>query len=356
MTPQIVHVASGREWRGGQRQVWLLARQLDRLGVDQVVVTGAETELARRLEGSGVRVRRAAWRAGLDPRVVWSILGVLRARPAILHAHDGHALTLAGLCAVLTNAPLVATRRVVFPLRRTWLWRRAARVIAISPAVRNALLADGLAPERVLVISDGLDLEQLRESAGRDLYRRLGVPENGQVAVNLGALTPEKDHLSLLQAAALLVQDLPNLHWVLVGDGPLHQQLSREVERLQLRQRVHFVPHLADPHQALGGAEVFVLSSTSEGFGSSALAAMAVGVPVVGTRVGGLADLLGSGAGALVPPADPPALAGAVRRVLTDQEHRKTLIARARQEIDRFSAEAMAERVLSVYRSLRSFS
>jgi L-malate glycosyltransferase len=356
MTPPIVHVASGREWRGGQRQVWLLARELNRLGVDQLVVTGAETELARRLTSAGVRVQPVTWRAGLDPRVIWSILNLLRVHPAVLHAHDGHSLTLAGLCAALTKAPLVATRRVIFPLRRTWFWRRAARVIAISPAVRDALIADGLAPERVIVISDGLDVEQLQDSAGGDLYRQVGVPENGQVAVNLAALTPEKDHLTLLQAAASLVQDLPNLHWVIVGDGPLSQQLNREVERLQLRQRVHFAHDLADPHQALAGANVFVLSSLSEGLGSSALAAMAVGVPVVATRVGGLVDLLGSGAGTLVPPADPPALAAAVRRVLTDQEHRQTLTARGRQEIGRFSAGTMAERVRSVYRSLRSFS
>ena len=89
MNPAIVHVASGREWRGGQRQVWLLARELGRLGVTQVVVTGGGTELARRLQSSGVRVRAAAWRAGLDPRVIWSILKELRGRPAVLHAAFG---------------------------------------------------------------------------------------------------------------------------------------------------------------------------------------------------------------------------------------------------------------------------
>jgi glycosyltransferase involved in cell wall biosynthesis len=355
MIPYIVHVASGREWRGGQRQVWLLARELDRLGVDQVVVTGAATELADRLQQSGVRLQAASWRIGLDPRVIWSILAALRNRSAVIHAHDGHALTLAAICASFTKTPLVATRRVMFPLRRTWLWRRAARVIAISPAVRNALLADGLSPERVIVISDGLDLGQLQGS-GPDWSQRLGVPENGQIAVNVGALTPEKDHLTLVHAAALLVQDLPNLHWVIVGEGPLGKELDREVERLELRRQVHFVGDVVDPHLCLPEADVFVLSSTSEGFGSAALAAMAVGVPVVATQVGGLVDLLGSGAGTLVPPADPPALARAVRRVLTDQDHRQALTAQARREVGRFSVGTMAEQVLSVYRSLRSFS
>jgi glycosyltransferase involved in cell wall biosynthesis len=213
------------------------------------------------------------------------------------------------------------------------------------------LLADGLPPERLIVIMDGVDLEELQGSAGRETYRRLGVPENGQVAVNLGALTPEKDHLTLLAAAALLVRDLPNLHWVIVGDGPLREKLSREIGRLELQGRVHLLRHLADPHQVLADADVFVVSSTSEGLSSAALAAMALGVPVVGSRVGGLEDLLAAGHGILVSPGNPAAFAAAVHRVLTQPDLRQALTSSARGEAGRFSAGTMAEQVLSVYRS-----
>lgn len=351
MTPAIVHVASGREWRGGQRQVWLLARQLGRLGTDQVVVTGRDSELARRLEASGVRVRPANWRLGLDPRVLWSILDELRRGPAILHAHDAHALTLAALGAAVTRAPLVVTRRVVFPLRQRFFWRRADRVIAISNAVEEALLAEGLEPGRVTVIPSGVEVGALSATPSVAIRHRLGLPQNGQVAVSLGALTPEKDQFTMIAAGARLVRDLPDLHWVLVGDGPLRARLEARIVEQGLQGRFHLVGHLDDPEEALAEADLYVLSSTSEGLGSSALAAMARGIPVVATRVGGIPDLLGRGGGIMVEPQNPAALADAVHRVLTDAELRRKVTQAARQELGRYSVDAMAERVLSVYRS-----
>jgi L-malate glycosyltransferase len=351
VTALIVHVASGREWRGGQRQVWLLARHLARLGTNQVVVTGGETELAHRLDASGVRVRPATWRAGLDPRVGWPILDELRPGGAVLHAHDAHALTLAAVCAALTRTPLVVTRRVIFPLRQRFFWRHARRIIAISNAVREALLAEGLEPERVIVIPSAVDLESLPGEGNDSIRRRLDLPRNGQVAVSLGALTPEKDQSTLVATAALLVRDLPDLHWVVVGEGPLRPRLEAQIAGLGLQSRFHLVGHMPDPEQALAGADLYVLSSTSEGLGSSVLAAMALGVPVVATRVGGIPDLLESGRGIMVEPGNPAALADAVCRVLTDPALRQELTQAARQELGRYSLGTMAERVLSVYRS-----
>ena len=351
MTPAIVHVASGREWRGGQRQVWLLARELGRRGIDQVVITSGYSELARRLGSAGVRVRPVRWDAGLDPRVLPAIFGELRHQRSILHAHDAHALTLAGICAGLSGAPLVATRRVIFPLRRKLFWARAQRVIAISQAVRDALIRDGLSPERLVVIPSAVDIAELRADSGSDIRTRFGLPERGQVAVSLGALTPEKDQSTLLEAAALLVRDLPELHWVIVGEGPLRSVLQSQLARLGLEARVHLVGHLADSHTALIGADVFVLSSLAEGLGSSVLAAMALEVPVVATRVGGVPELLGSGGGAMVPAGNPAKFAAAVRRVLADPGYAATLKQAARRELGKFTVEGMAEQVGQVYRS-----
>ncbi|HEX6433406.1 MAG TPA: glycosyltransferase, partial [Gemmatimonadales bacterium] len=230
MIPRVVHVASGREWRGGQRQVWLLAQELERRGVDQVVVTTEGSELARRLTGSRVRVQPATWRAGLDPRVIPAILKAAR-RPTLLHAHDGHAVTLAGVCATLTRSSFVVTRRVTFPLRRGYFWHRACRIITISGAVRDALLTDGVAPTRLVLIPSAVD-PTAATSDGVDLRTRLELPQSGQLALTIGSLTPEKDHRTLIEAAARLVRDLPDLHWAIVGEGPLEPELRQLIARL----------------------------------------------------------------------------------------------------------------------------
>jgi glycosyltransferase involved in cell wall biosynthesis len=255
------------------------------------------------------------------------------------------------MCAALSGAPLVATRRVTFPLRRKLFWVRAQRVIAISRAVRDALTLDGVAADRVALIPSAVDPAELRTATGPDIRTRFGLPEKGQVAVSLGALTPEKDQSTLIEAAALLVRDLPALHWVIVGEGPLRAALEGRLARLGLEERVHLVGQLADPHMALAGADVFVLSSLAEGLGSSVLAAMALDVPVVATRVGGVPEVLGSDAGVLVPASRPADLAAAVHRVLSEPGFAADLRQAARQELRRFTVGAMAEQVEQVYRS-----
>ena len=169
--------------------------------------------------------------------------------------------------------------------------------------------------------------------------------------MTLGALTPEKDHLTLISAAARLVQELPDLHWIIVGDGPLRQALKQQIKESGVTDRVHLLGALDDPHRALAGADLFVLSSTSEGLGSSVLAAMARGIPVVATRVGGIPDILGQGGGVMVKAGEPAELASAVRRVLGNAGLRQQLTGRGQEELGRFSPGTVAEQVLSVYRS-----
>ena len=355
MTPRVVHLASGREWRGGQRQVWLLARALERLGIAQVVVTGARGELARRLRQDGVRVHPVRWSAGLDPRVLPGLLAELRAGPSLLHAHDAHAVTLGGLGAWLARRPLVATRRVDFHLRRRGLWSRAARVIAISRAVADVLVSDGILPDRIAVVHSGIALEELRGTARLGIRDRLELERDTLVAANVAALVPHKDHATLLRSAALLAERWPALHWVVAGEGPLRPALERLGIELGLDGRVHFLGHLEEPARLIADANCFVMSSREEGLGTSVLEALALGIPVASTTAGGLPEMLHGGAGLLVPPADPAALAEAVARILSEPGLAREMSSKGSMAVQDFTAERMAEAVRSVYRSLVSF-
>ena len=355
MTARIVHLASGREWRGGQRQAWLLARELARLGVEQTVVTGRGSALAERLEADAIPRRLVAWRAGLDPRVLPPLLRELRRTPAILHAHDAHALTLGGVAAGLAGRPLVVTRRVDFHLRRRGCWVRADRVIAISHAVARVLVADGVRPDRVAVVHSGLDLEAVRRTPKLGIRARLGLGHEARVAANVAALVGHKDHATLFRAAARLAPSYPDLHWVVAGEGPERRALERLRDELGLAGRVHLTGHLDDPARLIADADLFVMSSRQEGLGTSVLEAMALGVPVASTTAGGLPEMLGDGAGVLAPPGDPAALADAVARLLDDPGLARSVAQRARGAAERFSAARMAAEVLAVYRSCDPF-
>ena len=356
MTTRVVHVASGREWRGGQRQVWLLARELARLGdVEQVVVTGGGHELATRLAGDGIRIRTVAWRASLDPRVLPGLVAELRPPRTVVHAHDGHAIVLGGLAATALRRPLVATRRVDFHLTRPGFWGRADRVIAISRAVANVLAADGIAPDRVTVVHSGVPLEELRRTTPLGVRPRLGLPAEAMVAANVAALTGHKDHATLLRAAAALAGRFPSLHWVLAGEGPERSAIERLRAELKLHGRAHLLGHLPDPARLVADADLFVMSSREEGLGTAVLDAMALGIPVASTTAGGLPEMLGGGAGVLAPPGDPAALAEAVARLLTEPGLASSVAARATEAVECFTAARMAEAVRSVYRSCVPF-
>jgi glycosyltransferase involved in cell wall biosynthesis len=345
LTATVVHVASGREWRGGQRQVLLLARELQRGGLtNQVVVTGAGTELGFRLRQEGVRVHEAPWRIGLDPGVLLPIIREIRAGGALLHAHDAHAVTLAGLCSV-------ATRRVDFHLRRPGLWGQAARIIAISAAVADVLSEDGIRLERVMMVHSGIDLEAARQAEPLGIRDWLGLPKETTLACTVGALVPHKDHVTLLHAARRVASRYPSLHWIIAGEGELRPVLEWLTSELDLTSRVHFLGQVAHPLRVIADADLYVMSSREEGLGTSVLDAMARGIPIASTSAGGLPEMLHDGAGILVPPRNPEALAGAVERILSNPELRRRLVERASRTVERFSADRMAAEVRSVYRS-----
>jgi glycosyltransferase involved in cell wall biosynthesis len=351
--PRVIHLASAREWRGGQRQVLLLAAALGRLGVDQLVVTSRDSRLAALLAEARVPVEAVPWRRGQSLAALLAAIRAARLTPALFHAHDSHALVLASVASRFARrTPVVATRRTDYPLRRGGFWVRADRVIAISGAVRDRLAAGAVAVDRIALVPDGIDLAATAGRTPGSIRQELGLPALGPLAVQVGALTADKDHGTLIRAAARLHRTVPDLHWAIAGAGPLRDSLETLARNEGVHSVISFVGHIEDPLPLIAAADVFVSSSAHEGLGSTILDAMALGRPIVATAAGGVADLLGSGAGLLVPVGAADALGAAVGRVLTDPSLRSALSAKARSEVRRYSADGMATAVRQVYRSL----
>lgn len=358
MSFRVIHVASGREWRGGQNQVRLLARSLARRpDVDQVVITGRNSELATRLERDHVALKSVGWNSSLDPRVLIAVIRETRRKSphhenTILHAHDAHALVLAGIAARWSPARLVVTRRVDFHLRRPGFWARADRVVAISHAVRDVLLQDGIQPDRIIVVHSGIDAEEVRAAPQFGVRRLLGLPADTRIAVNVAALVGHKDQATLVRAASDLSKSLPDLHWVIAGEGPLRTALEQQIRDRGLTGRVHLLGNVPNPWGLIAESDVFVMASREEGLGTSVLDALALDVPVAATGAGGIPEILSEGAGILAPVGDSAALAAAVETLLRDRERRDAVRKQGRLTLERFSADAMADGMLAVYRSL----
>jgi len=341
---RVLQVDSGREWRGGQHQVWLLCRELGRdPGIEQILVTRTGGELARRAAADGINVQGTAWEIALDPRAWWHLRRTIAAfQPDIIHVHDSHALTLTATVAL--GRTLVATRRVDFHVRPFGAWRRPDRIIAVSGAVKQMLSGDGIAGDAITVVPDGVDPEAIRRAAAPpfDIRGQLRLSATAPLVVNAAALVDHKDQRTLVRAAHYARELAPELHWIIAGEGPLRASLTAEIARLELQGRVHLVGYVDRIDALIAEASIFVMSSKQEGLGSVILNALALDRPVVATAAGGIPEILPPAV--LVPPGAAEALAQKVVDVL---HHPPSL-----PFPPRFTARTMAHGVLDVYRAL----
>jgi glycosyltransferase involved in cell wall biosynthesis len=294
-----------------------------------------------------------AWKLGLDPRGLSSLWALLRRlqrthkRDIVLHAHDSHALALAAIPARALGIPLIATRRSMTPPGR--LWRLPDRVIAISNAVEQVLRRVGVEPARIIRIPSAVSLADMAkisiESHGP------GPGDGVPVVLAVGALSAEKGHATLIEALPLLRREVPRAHLVVVGDGPERRRLEALARQLRITGGVRFLGDRPTASSLICAAQVLAQPSHREALGTAVLEAMALGTPVVATATGGLVELLGEGAGLLVPPGDPEALAESLARVLTDALLRAALVHEARARVADYDSPGVADRVAEVYRS-----
>lgn len=336
-------------------------------------------ELVRRLDPSRFRVHAACFdRAGAWlPRVVESAASVAEfpirgfARPAtalqllsfarwcrrerisVVHTCDLYANVFGLPGAALARVPVrIGSRRELNPDKRAaqirlqrHAYRFATKVVANSGASRQILIQEGLAPESIAVIPNGLDPGGFALSE-----RHAGMPWPLSV-LTVANLRPEKNHTTLLAAAALLRNEFPDLQFRIAGDGPERARLEAEVAARGLQGQVTFLGHRDDVPTLLREADLFVLPSLSEAFPNSALEAMAAGLPVIAGAVGGLLDLIEDGrTGLLVPPESAGALASAIRQVITDPARAARLGERARAHVaGRYSFERMVASFEELY-------
>lgn len=353
---RVLHVDSAREWRGGQNQVRLLARELEgRAGVDQALAGRAGSRLLEAAAGAGVETLPLDWSPALDPRAVAGLAGEA-GRWDLVHAHTSHALqaVLLAVAAGGGDVRLVAARRVAGRPGSPAVWRRADLVLAVSGPVRDGLVAAGLEPTRVRVVHDGVDPGALRPARPGVLRRAAGAPEDGLLVGAVGALEPGKGHDLLLRAAARVTRRRDDVRFVVAGAGPARERLEALARELGLGDRLTLAGHVPDVARSLVDLDLFVMSSREEGMGSVVLEAMAAGVPAVVTRAGGLAEAAGD-AVPTVPPEDPEALAAEILRLLEDGAARERIGEAGRRRVEaRFTAARMADETLAAYRAVLS--
>jgi len=359
-----LHLDTARTWRGGQQQALLTVEGLRARGHRTLLVAPADGELYERAPDTPDRIGLSS-ASEIDLTAAWRLSRLLAAhRPDIVHAHDSHGLAIAATAlsfgAVAPAPPLIAARRVDFHLNRNsfsrWKHRQVAHFIAASQAIADMLYADGIARDRISVVHDGIDVDRISRIDPADLHREFWLPHGVPVLVNIGALVDHKGQRHLLDALPLAMRRVPDLHLVILGEGELRRPLEQQVHRLHLERAVRLPGFRTDVLALARSADLFVMSSITEGLGSTVLDAMAMGLAVVGTRAGGIPEAVVDGeTGLLVPVADPPALAEAIVSLMTDPERRARFGEASRRHVARhFTVDHLVDRTFAVYQDVVS--
>jgi glycosyltransferase involved in cell wall biosynthesis len=357
-----LHVDTARSWRGGQNQVLVTVLGLRALGHRTLLVAHPTGELRKRAE-EGLDLIPLAPRAEMDLAAAWRLSRLLKQlKPDIVHAHDPHGVAMASIALSMSTMPqlprLVASRRVDFHMRRSalsrWKYRQVDCFICASEAIREIVVSDGIPRSRTVTVHEGIDLGRVGAAPRAELHKDLWLPHDAPLVGNVAALVAHKGQRHLVDAAAQVLPKHPDARFIIAGEGELRPQLEHQIRQQRLEKHVILAGFRADILSVHKAFDIFVMSSVTEGLGTSILDAMACGKPVVGTTAGGIPEVVVDGeTGLLAPPRDAGAMAAAITRLLSDRSLRERMgaagLARVRE---RFSAETMVTNTLTVYQQI----
>ena len=367
-TERPYHIARVITWlpRGGieRRLIALLPRLNTPPFRVSLVCIRERGPLADELRQAGVPVSVVPLRSRLDP---WGLRALTRwmheQRVDLVHSHMYRsnvpatiAARLAGVRHVLCqvhNIDTWETRRQQMMDR--WLLRWRTAMLAVSNEVKRDIVAKlHCPPEQVRVLYNGIDINEYGSvQPDAQLRHELGIPQGHRLVVMLARLVAQKKHTRFLQALEIIRRELPATRVLLVGDGKLRKELEREVGTRHLGNMVSFTGHRSDIPQILALSDLSVLTSDREGFSNTIIESLAAGVPVVATDVGGNSEAIVDGeCGLIVQPDDLTGLAGALKKVLTEETLRHQMSQAARVRAQRFSLENMLVETRRLYLEL----
>lgn len=356
-----VHIDTARGWRGGQNQVLLTVLGLRALNHRTVLVADPQGELRRRT-AEGFDVLPIATTGEMSLSAGWRLARELRTiQPDIVHAHDPHGVAMAALALSLGTLPnrprLVASRRVDFHLKRNafsrWKYRAVDRFICASRAIQDMLVADGIPARSTVLVHEGIDLVHIDAAPVLEIHQALWLPAHVPIVGNVAALVPHKGQRHLVEAAALVLREMPDVHFVILGDGELRESLERQVKHLGLEKHVLLLGFQPNVLSYIKGFDIFAMTSLTEGLGTSVLDAMACRRPVVATRAGGIPEIVTAETARLVDPRDDEGLAREILALLRDPAGRDRMGTAGRAHVEaHFTAERMVDETLAVYEDL----
>jgi L-malate glycosyltransferase len=359
---KILHLNTEKGWRGGEQQLAYLITGLRNLGVTNIVLARKDSPVENWCIQNNIPVyARPSGGLKIKPALLLKRLSN-DLRVDIIHVHSPNAHTSAAISAFLGNCtPIVLSRRVAFSPKRHWFTRwkynhpNIRRVICVSHFVEGIMRQFLKQPRKLVTIHSGVDLSRFSADArGNKLREEFKISPDTFLVGSTAALDASKDYPSFISAVKRVNDQGHKVHAFIIGKGPLKKQLQAFVQKNGAAGIITFTGHRKDVNEIIPGLDIFMLTSTEEGLGTSVLDAFVAGIPVVATAAGGIPEMvLHKKTGWLAPIGDVNELAAGVSHIITNPAFGNELTQNATMAVKTlFSKEIMVQKTFEVYRQV----
>jgi glycosyltransferase involved in cell wall biosynthesis len=359
----ILHISSPISWRGGEQQLAYLIEELSKQNTNQFVLCSKGSALETYCIKNKIVHIALRKKSAVNPFTAKEIKGICKKFTIdLMHAHDSHAHTAAFLSAFLfgNKTPLVLSRKVDFPLHSGWLSKlkynhhTIKKIICVSNKVKEVLDPYITDKSILTIIYDGIDMSRFANvSHNQKLRNEFGISTSSILVGNIAAIAPHKDYYTFVDTVEILFKQRLDARYFIIGDGKEKADIEAYIEKKGLQKQIIFTGFRNDVQSILPELDIFLMTSKTEGLGSSILDAYACKVPVVATVAGGIPEIvINKKTGLLAEIQDPQGLAENVLSILNNTELRDNLIRNATEYLKQFSKEKMGLETYKVYHEI----
>lgn len=360
---KILYIDTENFWRGGQEQLFSLICGMMQAGHEIILASPASAPLSERVSRLGIETVHFDQRMEFSLSAFRQLYTLIKNRGVdVVHFNTPIPVFAGGIPSYLLSLSggkkpvTICSRRVNFPLKsRLSRWKynyMVDRILTVSESISRTLVNNGVRPDLVETVYEGIDTEWIDEQKPS----ALPFPEDCLVVGTVAHLSQEKGHEDILKAVSLIRHRCPETRYVFVGEGLMRGKLEAIARNLKVADIVHFTGFRKDSEALMKNFDIFCLPSLSEGLSSAIMSAMACSLPVISTNVGGIPELVIHGeTGLLSEPSSPEQLAASLYRLLTSPEERVRFGKKGREIVEtRFTIKHKLERTEYYYNLLVS--
>lgn len=360
----ILHLSTAYTWRGGEQQIAYLMHALQTYSnVQQHLVCTAASEMEKyclQHQLSHTAIRKVS---PFNLYFAYRLKKICQAKSIdMVHLHDPHAHNLAVLSADFfkNKTPLVLSRRVDFRVRdnRFSLYKynhpQIERILCVSDAIRHIMQPAIKDTQKLVTLHSGIDLNRFKQQSPKGILKKnYQVPDQKLLIGNVAALAPHKDYPTFIQTAALLLKKGVAAHFFIIGEGKERAMIEAYIAEKQLQEHITLTGFRNDIESILPELDIFLITSETEGLGTSILDAFACRVPVVATKAGGIVELVEhEETGLLADVKNVEALAKNVLRLVENEALKKRLVMNAFKKVQYFSTENVGRKTYEIYKTI----